>query len=75
MATGIGRLGAILVPLLIGFIVALNLPIAQNFMVISLAGLIGAIALSLINHQRSDAAIHATMYDVDKTNDSCLANQ
>lgn len=57
MAAGIGRMGAILAPLLIGFIVALNLPIEQNFMVISLAGLIGAVALSLINHSRSDAAI------------------
>lgn len=60
MAAGVGRLGAILAPLLIGFIVALNLPIAQNFMVISLAGLLGAVALSLINHNRSDAAIHAS---------------
>lgn len=60
MAAGVGRLGAILAPLLIGFIVALNLPIAQNFMVISLAGLLGAVALSLINHKRSDAAIHAS---------------
>lgn len=59
MAAGIGRMGAILAPLLIGFIVSLNLPIQQNFMVISLAGLIGAVALSLINHSRSDAAITA----------------
>lgn len=61
MAAGIGRMGAILAPLLIGFIVALNLPIEQNFMVISLAGLIGAVALSLINHRRSDAAISAEL--------------
>jgi len=53
MASGVGRLGAIGAPLLIGLIVSLNLPIQQNFMVIALAGLIGAIALSLINHQRS----------------------
>lgn len=61
MAAGIGRMGAILAPLLIGFIVALNLPIEQNFMVISLAGLIGAVALSLINHRRSDAVISAEL--------------
>jgi MFS transporter, AAHS family, benzoate transport protein len=61
MAAGIGRMGAILAPLLIGFIVALNLPIQQNFMVISLAGLIGAVALSLINHRRSDASISAEL--------------
>lgn len=53
MASGVGRMGAIGAPLLIGLIVSLNLPIQQNFMVIALAGLIGAVALSLINHQRS----------------------
>lgn len=53
LASGIGRLGAIGAPLLIGMIMALNLPIEQNFMVIAAAGLIGAIALSLINHNRS----------------------
>ncbi|MGA6876783.1 MFS transporter [Acinetobacter sp. AND/436] len=56
MASGVGRLGAIGAPLLIGFIVALNLPIQQNFFVIALAGLIGAVALSLINHRRADMA-------------------
>lgn len=53
MASGIGRLGAIGAPLLIGLIVSLSLPIQQNFFVIALAGLIGAVALSLINHKRS----------------------
>ncbi|MFU9047788.1 MFS transporter [Acinetobacter tibetensis] len=53
MASGVGRLGAIGAPLLIGLIVSLNLPIQQNFFVIALAGLIGAVALSLINHKRS----------------------
>ena len=57
MAAGIGRMGAILSPVLIGFIVALNLPIEQNFMVIAAAGLIGAVALSFINHNRSDAVL------------------
>ena len=56
MASGVGRLGAIGAPLLIGLIVSLNLPIQQNFMVIALAGLIGAVALSLINHRRADMA-------------------
>lgn len=56
LASGVGRLGAIGAPLLIGFIVSLNLPIQQNFFVIALAGLIGAVALSLINHKRADMA-------------------
>lgn len=57
MAAGIGRMGAILSPVLIGFIVALSLPIEQNFMVIAAAGLIGAVALSFINHNRSDTVL------------------
>ena len=55
MAAGIGRLGAIAAPLLIGLIVALNLPLAQNFLVIGAAGVIGALALAFIDHGRSDS--------------------
>ena len=53
MAAGVGRLGAIMAPLLIGYIVALNLPLTQNFLVIGAAGIIGAIALAFIDHGRS----------------------
>ena len=74
MAAGIGRMGAILAPLLIGFIVALNLPIQQNFMVISLAGLIGAIALSLINHRRSDAVLMSDLKVTDPKSKLQLEN-
>lgn len=55
MATGIGRLGAIVAPLIIGVIVSLNLPLEQNFLVIASAGLIGAIALAFINHSKAAA--------------------
>ena len=55
MATGIGRLGAIVAPLIIGVIVSLNLPLEQNFLVIASAGLIGAIALAFINHNKAAA--------------------
>ena len=61
MAAGVGRMGAILAPVLIGFIVALNLPIEQNFMVIAAAGLIGAVALSFINHKRSDVMLTSSI--------------
>lgn len=53
MAAGVGRLGAIAAPLLIGLIVSLNLPLAQNFLVIGAAGVIGALALAFIDHRRS----------------------
>lgn len=57
MAAGIGRSGAIVAPLLIGQIVALKLPLEQNFLVIGAAGVIGAIALAFIDHGRS-ASVH-----------------
>jgi AAHS family benzoate transporter-like MFS transporter len=57
-AGGVGRLGAILGPILIGALVALQLPLAQNFMVIGLAGLVGAVAVMLINHRLSASTHH-----------------
>ena len=56
MAAGIGRLGAIAAPLLIGAIVSMKLPLGQNFLVIGAAGLVGAIALAFIDHRRSASA-------------------
>lgn len=53
MATGIGRAGAIVAPVLIGQIMALKLPLEQNFLVIGAAGVIGAVALAFVNHGRS----------------------
>lgn len=57
LASGVGRLGAIMAPVLIGQIVALNLPLEQNFLVICAAGAIGAVALALIDHSRSASEI------------------
>lgn len=56
MASGIGRLGAIAAPVLIGLIVSLQLPLAQNFLVIGAAGIVGALALACINHRLSASA-------------------
>ncbi|EPF75567.1 MFS transporter [Acinetobacter rudis] len=52
-ASSVGRLGAICAPLIIGYIVMLNLPLEQNFMVIAMAGIVGAVALAFINHHKS----------------------
>ena len=66
-ASGIGRLGAILGPILIGGLVTLQLPLEQNFMVIGLAGVIGALAVLAINHKlfasahHGDATAHPTL--------------
>jgi len=54
-ASGVGRAGGILAPIMIGALVALNLPLEQNFMAIGLAGLLGMIAVVLINHRLCDS--------------------
>ena len=62
-ASGIGRTGAILAPILIGVLVSLELPLEQNFMAIGLAGLLGTIAVMLINHRLCASTHH---YDATK---------
>ncbi|MBS0474026.1 MAG: MFS transporter [Proteobacteria bacterium] len=57
MASGIGRLGAIAAPLLIGLIVSLQLPLEQNFLVIGAAGVLGALALACIKHGPSASGL------------------
>ncbi len=52
-ASGIGRAGGIAAPIGIGMLMSMNLPLEQNFIAIALAGLVGAIAVALINHRRS----------------------
>lgn len=50
-ASGVGRAGGIVAPIIIGVIVGLQLPLEQNFMAIGLAGFLGMIAVVLINHR------------------------
>jgi AAHS family benzoate transporter-like MFS transporter len=57
-ASGVGRIGAIVAPILIGGLVALQLPLEQNFMAIGLAGLLGMIAVMLVNHRLCASAHH-----------------
>jgi AAHS family benzoate transporter-like MFS transporter len=62
-ASGVGRLGAILAPILIGAVVSLQLPLEQNFLAIGVVGLLGMIAVMLINHGLSASTHH---YDAAK---------
>jgi AAHS family benzoate transporter-like MFS transporter len=55
-ALGIGRSGAILAPILIGALVAMNLPLQQNFVAIAIPAVIGMVAVLMINHGRSASA-------------------
>ena len=54
-AAGFGRIGAVLAPMLIGWLVSLKLPLEQNFMAIGVAGIVGAIAVMLVNQSRADS--------------------
>ncbi|MDM0107175.1 MFS transporter [Variovorax sp. J22R24] len=57
-ASGVGRSGAILAPIVIGSLVGLALPLQQNFMAIAIPAVIAAVAVALIDHGRSTGAQH-----------------
>ncbi|KIE85938.1 major facilitator transporter [Acinetobacter pittii] len=54
-SAAMGRFGAISGPLFGGFLLAINLPFEQNFMVFSIPGIIGAISIALFKHRKSSA--------------------
>ena len=55
-ASGVGRSGAILAPIVIGTLVGMSLPLEQNFMAIAIPAVIAVFAASMINHKRSASA-------------------
>jgi AAHS family benzoate transporter-like MFS transporter len=57
-ASGVGRSGAILAPIVIGTLVGMALPLQQNFMAIAIPAVIAMLAASMINHSRSASASH-----------------
>lgn len=48
-ASGMGRIGAISAPIIIGILVSMKLPLEQNFFAIAIAALIMAVVVALIN--------------------------
>jgi AAHS family benzoate transporter-like MFS transporter len=52
-ASGVGRSGAILAPIVIGYLVSLKLPLGQNFLAMAVPAVIATLAISLIDHRRS----------------------
>ena len=56
-ASGVGRSGAILAPILIGTLVGMSLPLQMNFMAIAIPAVIAMIAVGLIDHRRSASAV------------------
>lgn len=57
-ASGVGRSGAILAPIVIGTLVGMALPLQQNFIAIAIPAVIATIAVSMIDHSRSASAHH-----------------
>jgi AAHS family benzoate transporter-like MFS transporter len=58
-ASGVGRSGAILAPIVIGTLVGMALPLEQNFMAIAIPAVIATVAVLLIDHKRSASAQRA----------------
>lgn len=54
-ALGIGRVGAIIAPILIGILVSLALPLEMNFIAIALPALVAAIAISRVDARPAPA--------------------
>lgn len=56
-ASGVGRSGAILAPIVIGILVGMALPLHHNFFAMAVPAVIATIAVAFINHQRSASAV------------------
>ena len=52
-ASGVGRSGAILAPIVIGTLVGMSLQLQQNFLAIAIPAVVATIAVSMIRHERS----------------------
>jgi len=52
-ASGVGRSGAILAPIVIGTLVGMALPLQQNFVAIAIPAVIAAVAVALVDHRRA----------------------
>jgi AAHS family benzoate transporter-like MFS transporter len=55
-ALGVGRIGAILAPIVIGALVGMAMPLQQNFIAIALPALVAGVAVSLIGKRRRSTA-------------------
>lgn len=63
-AAGVGRLGAVFGPILIGVIVGLALPLRFNFFAMAVPAVIGAIAVALVNDKVSAQVQHGSVESV-----------
>lgn len=56
-ASGVGRSGAILAPIVIGTLVGMALPLQQNFQAMAIPAVVAAVSVALIRHGRSASAV------------------
>ncbi len=59
-ASGIGRSGAILAPIVIGTLVGMKLPLRHNFLAMAVPAIIATIAISFVDHRRSASRLSQT---------------
>ncbi|MCL6247952.1 MFS transporter [Acinetobacter sp. ANC 4945] len=71
-ASGIGRIGAIVGPVLTGALLTMNLPHQMNFLVIAIPGVIAALAIFMVNLQASVEA--STQGQSPKINTQAIKN-
>ncbi|WP_111884645.1 aromatic acid/H+ symport family MFS transporter [Acinetobacter sp. CFCC 11171] len=71
-ASGIGRIGAIIGPVLTGALLTMNLPHQMNFLVIAIPGVIASLAIFMVNLQASVEA--STQGQSPKPNTQAIKN-
>ncbi|MGO4303624.1 MFS transporter [Cupriavidus sp. RAF12] len=59
-ASGVGRAGAIIAPVLIGVLVSMALPLERNFLAIAVPGVLAMLAVACIDHRRSASGLAST---------------
>lgn len=64
MALGVGRLGAILGPILCGWLLSLNLPINYNFIALAIPCMIAVISVSMIQFRLKNTQVKSTIVQV-----------
>lgn len=55
---GVGRIGGILAPIVIGVIMGMELPMQQNFMAVAIPAAVAVLTVLLVQHGRSDLVRH-----------------
>jgi len=66
-ASGIGRIGAIIGPVLTGALLTLELPHQMNFLAIAIPGVIAALAIFMVNLKASVAAQTPSTFNPQNT--------